>query len=1592
MKTFTMQEKGFYGFLIFLVIIMFTGMTLGMNADKPVDGYKAPTEVSGTITADTVWTQEGSPYIIRTTVTVPEGIRVTVEPGVRVHFVQNQGMIVRGTLEAIGSSSDPIVFTGTVELPGWWRSINIQNQGSAVLKWCEVSFAGTSDQGAILKSGSGFLELSDSTVRRTAGDGLRISSGYSSFVSQNNEFLYNTNGVRVGINVSFLDLTSSFSGNIRDIYLDGGTINTLVKWGASSSYSLFVSGDITVVEGGRLEIAPGSVLKFDQNRRLFVRGYLEARGLKDQQIHFTDTRDNTVGGVLAGQEGSMPESGWWRSINIQNEGSAFLEWCVISYGGRSDGAAVLKAGTGSLVLQNSVVKNSSSEGLRIAAGYSLFEHGKNSYVNNAIGVRVGVNASFFDLTTVFEDNGIDVHLDGGTINTEVRWGAHSDYSMTVTGYITVAENARLEVLPGTVVKFRQGLRLTVSGSLFAKGEEERQIYFTDIRDDSAGGDANRDQDSTSPEPGWWRSIMVQQNGTADFAWCVIGYGGLGDNAAVLKTSTGAVSIANSIIHNSSGDGVRIDNAAGGFQFSDSSAVQNIGAGLHYRSDGVSIRNSVFTLNGIGIRKIANASLFVDESTIFAGNQVNIQVDGGTVSGDVVWSAPGDISVFLGGYTSISRDGKLTLGAGTVVKLAQNTQIRVEGDLVARGTEDRQIFFTDLRDDSVGGDDNRDDDSSFPQPGWWRSIYILNEGSADLEWCVISYAGSSDGAAIFKSGSGSLRLANSTIADTAGDGLRVNGGYSLFENENNVFRNNTNGIRVGINASFYDMGTIFEDNVVDVYLDGGSIDGPVKWGAGSDCSVVLAGDITIRPEGSLEILPGTVLRLTQFRRITVNGYLKAQGNEGFPVYITDIRDDSAGGSLDSETSIAEPGWWRSIYIQNEGSADLEWCVISYGGRSDGAALTKTGSGHLKLVNSVIKNSESAGLRIFEGYSGFEHGDNWYVSNSVGVRVGINASFADLSSSFEQNGSDLLIDGGTINTAVKWGAHSDYSMLVTGDVTVSPGAVLEILPGTIVKFSQYRRIVVSGHLSALGEQEEQIYFTDLRDDTAGGDTNSDSDSSAPGPGWWRSISVQDSGSAELQWCNVFYAGYADRAGVLKTGDGALSLTDSRISGIAGDGLHLRNNTGTIEVMRCSFDANINGVALSQENRAITLEECILEGNSEFGVRNDSSTEIVAVGCWWGSITGPYHISVNPRGEGDVVSDRVVFDPWIGKDEIDWESIEEEEYEFDDEEILTEEVQGKVSGWRVVSVKEYCLIIPVHWNDFTEEDRKETEPYHQGLSVLGTWSAGSRYGENATTAAVYSAPIDFIEDLLEDFRGTPGMQTVRHVETQLVGERANFYIFEQPGFARAYISFISSPDDQGKHTLLLAIAPFEELPSAEGILDTMFTSFCLCDDPSSAVSEISDLHKRPTEWYWYSADGLCVEIPGDWYDNTEFEQYYIQDEPDVKLIAFLGDEEYGDESIQFVIWRVTPEELSVTKEELKEDLQIIEESEATFAERTAYWLMLTEPEYNMDRLIFAHHYETDSGGFALTIGVFVKLGHWEEAELDIQRILESLHYCDQ
>jgi len=66
----------------------------------------------GTLTEDTRLLASGSPYVITDDIIVPEGITLTIEPGVTLQFDEDRALRVEGgELSAAGTTSQPIVFT-----------------------------------------------------------------------------------------------------------------------------------------------------------------------------------------------------------------------------------------------------------------------------------------------------------------------------------------------------------------------------------------------------------------------------------------------------------------------------------------------------------------------------------------------------------------------------------------------------------------------------------------------------------------------------------------------------------------------------------------------------------------------------------------------------------------------------------------------------------------------------------------------------------------------------------------------------------------------------------------------------------------------------------------------------------------------------------------------------------------------------------------------------------------------------------------------------------------------------------------------------------------------------------------------------------------------------------------------------------------------------------------------------------------------------------------------------------------------------------------------------------------------------------------
>jgi len=105
----------------------------------------AETYVSGTLSANTTWNMAGSPYIATDTVTVAQGVALTIEPGVTIKFASEISLVCYGTLNAIGTPLGTITFTSTQTTPtaSDWNGIKLSGSGAngSKISYCDIGYA-----------------------------------------------------------------------------------------------------------------------------------------------------------------------------------------------------------------------------------------------------------------------------------------------------------------------------------------------------------------------------------------------------------------------------------------------------------------------------------------------------------------------------------------------------------------------------------------------------------------------------------------------------------------------------------------------------------------------------------------------------------------------------------------------------------------------------------------------------------------------------------------------------------------------------------------------------------------------------------------------------------------------------------------------------------------------------------------------------------------------------------------------------------------------------------------------------------------------------------------------------------------------------------------------------------------------------------------------------------------------------------------------------------------------------------------------------------------------------------------------------------
>ncbi len=131
--------------LLFMTwILVFAGFLSLFNITENVSAGRS-TNVSGIISTNTTWTVANSPYIITGNVLVNPNINLTIHPGVNIKFDSKKYLRIDGTIYAVGTASQMIIFTSNQvsPKPGDWGGIRFEESSEkSLLKYCKIEYGG----------------------------------------------------------------------------------------------------------------------------------------------------------------------------------------------------------------------------------------------------------------------------------------------------------------------------------------------------------------------------------------------------------------------------------------------------------------------------------------------------------------------------------------------------------------------------------------------------------------------------------------------------------------------------------------------------------------------------------------------------------------------------------------------------------------------------------------------------------------------------------------------------------------------------------------------------------------------------------------------------------------------------------------------------------------------------------------------------------------------------------------------------------------------------------------------------------------------------------------------------------------------------------------------------------------------------------------------------------------------------------------------------------------------------------------------------------------------------------------------------------
>ena len=1173
---------------LFLIIAAFL-ITTNANAYTSIAG--------GTINTDSTWTLAGSPYHILDDLTIGTNVILHIEADVVIKFKYEQSsynnwnrevcLTVNGILDVQGTQTNPVVFTSELD-DSYGGDSNGDGNTTVPAKgnWGYIRF----------NTPSAITNIFEHAIVNYGG---RRQTGYSSY---NNYALW-IYGTTTSVTVQNCEFSDASDQTIRIDNTIADILNNTIS--NSTSWAIYGNSSTGNITANSIDNCGNGI-------------YYKASTI------LGDIANNVINNC----------SGTGIYYLGNGNSSAIISGNDIS----NSNNAIVTDNTGSIDIQNNQISDNSGYPFS-QYNYSFPNYSGNVVTNNnnnSIAIKGSMSNTGYPIT-------------GTWINVQ---GLNMPY--TIIDDLTIGHNMTLIIPQSIVVKFKyeqssynnwnREVCLTVNGILDVQGTQTNPVVFTSERDDSYGGDSNGDGNTTVPAKGNWGYIRFNTPSaiTNIFEHAIVNYGGrrqtgyssYNNYALWIYGTTTSVTVQNCEFSDASDQTIRIDNTIADILnntisnstswaiYGNSStgnitanSIDNCGNGIYYKAStilGDIANNVVNNCSGTGIYYLGNGN----SSAIISGNDIS------NSNNAIVTDNTGNISVQnnqisnCNDYALSQYNYSFPNYSGNLFTNNSKNSIAIKGNIDNIGfpitgtwenVQGINMPYTIIDDLTIGHNMTliipqsivvkfKYEQSSYNN--WNREVCLTVNGILDVQ-------GTQTNPVVFTS-----ERDDSYGGDSNGDGnttvpAKGNWGYIRFNTPSaitNIFEHaivNYGGRRQTGYSSY---------NNYALWIYGTTTSVTVQ-----NCEFSDASDQTIRIDNTIaDILNNTISNSTSWaiygNSSTGNITANSIDNCGNGIYYkaSTILGDIANNVVNNCSG-------TGIYYLGNGNSSA---IISGNDISNSNnAIVTDNTGNISVQNNQISNCNDYALSQYN-YSFPNYSGNLFTNNSKNS-IAIKGNIDNIG---------FPITGTWENVQ---GINMPYTII--DDLTIGHNMTLIIPQSIVVKFkyeqSSYNNwnrevcLTVNGILDVQGTQTNPVVFTSERDDSYGGDSNGDGNTTVPAKGNWGYIRFNTPSAIT----NIFEHAIVNYGGRRQTGyssynnytlfiDGAntnVTVQNCTFNEVYGDGIYANNvsEQGYLFINNLTIrNCNGRGIYLLNINTSEVLIKKVISLGSNYGMYLNNTNAII------------------------------------------------------------------------------------------------------------------------------------------------------------------------------------------------------------------------------------------------------------------------------------------------------------------------------------------------------------------------------------------------